>query len=59
MSIKVSIKQVYGNTLIYPECDKAKVFSKLVKQKTLTTSDIALIKALGFTVEVVQESITL
>lgn len=55
MKVLVSIKQVYGNERIYPECDKSKLFAKLKGQTTLTSSDIRIIKDLGYTVEVKQE----
>ena len=59
MSIQVRIKSVYGSTKVYPVCDKALAFARLVKQITLTETDIATIKALGYTIEVVQDNITL
>lgn len=59
MSIQVTIKNVYGRDLIYPHDDKAKTFARLVGQDTLTKQDIELIKQLGFTIEVVQERVTL
>lgn len=54
MTIQVQIKSIYGNEVIYPVCDKAKTLASLVNQKTLTKRDIEHIKALGFTVQVVQ-----
>lgn len=51
-TILVSVRNVYGNELIYPVCDIAKKFALLVGKKTLSISDIELIKSLGFTVEV-------
>jgi hypothetical protein len=53
MTIQVTIKTVYGKDLIYPVDDKAKLFAELVGLKTLTTKHIDLIKALGFTVELI------
>lgn len=57
--IQVKIKNVYGNTAIYPECETAKRFAALAKQKTLTTREINIIKDLGYTVEVIQDKVTL
>lgn len=54
MSIQVQIKQVYGNELIYPICEKAKLFAKIKRQQTLTPSDISIIKELGYEIEVIQ-----
>ena len=53
MTIKVEIKNVYGNETIYPVCEIAKVFATLAKQTTLTQREINLIKRLGYTIEVV------
>lgn len=59
MSVQVQIKNVYGNQSIYPVCDKAKIFANMVGQKTLTLANIEHIKKLGYTVEVVQQKVTL
>lgn len=56
MSLKVRIKNVYGNETIYPVCDKARVFARMLGQSTLTRRDIASIKELGFTFDVVSEA---
>jgi hypothetical protein len=48
--IKVYIREVYGNTLIYPACDKAKLFAKIAGTKTLLPNVLESIKALGYTV---------
>ena len=58
-TIKVEIKNVYGKETIYPACPKAAIFADLVGQRTLTGQDIAKIKALGYTIEVVQKTKTL
>lgn len=55
MTIQVRIKTVYGNEMIYPICEKAKLLAALAKHTTLTWQDVKTIKALGYTVEVVQE----
>lgn len=52
MAIKVKIKTVYGNDLIYPVCEHAKNFARLAGTKTLAQRDIAIIKALGFGIAV-------
>ena len=46
------IKNVYGNELIYPVCDKAKAFTLLSGRKTLSRRDIEIIETLGFSVRV-------
>jgi histone H3/H4 len=53
-AIKVEVKQVYGNQMIYPVCDSAKTFAALAGKKTLSVDDIKKIRSLGFTVEQVQ-----
>lgn len=52
MEILVCIRNVYGNELIYPVCEKAKLFAKLAGRKTLGAADIQTIKALGYSVKV-------
>lgn len=51
LKIIVRIKQVYGNELIYPVCKFACAFAELTGKKTLSRSDLAHIKYLGYTVE--------
>ena len=50
-SIKVQVKTSYGNTLIYPVCETAKLFTKLTGNKTLRMTDMEVIRKLGFSVE--------
>lgn len=50
--IEVTIKSVFGNEKIYPACQNAEIFCKLIGQKTLTDRDINFIKQLGYTVNV-------
>ncbi len=52
MQITVSIKHVYGNELIYPVSDNAKQFAELTGKKTLSREALAIIKELGYEVEV-------
>jgi hypothetical protein len=51
-SIKVEIKSVFGVEKIYPACTTAESFCSLIGQKTLTERDIAIIKKLGYEVQV-------
>lgn len=48
MEIVVHIKDVYGSTLVYPVCEKAKLFAKLAGTKTLTREALGHIAALGY-----------
>lgn len=54
--ITVRIKNNYGQDTIYPVCEKAKTFSKMLGQKTLTRGDINNIKELGYAVDVETEA---
>lgn len=52
MTILVRIRNVYGNETIYPVCESARKFTELTGKKTLSRSDVAVIKSLGFTVTI-------
>jgi hypothetical protein len=52
MCIKVKLAQQYGQEVIQPVCDKAKLFALMVGTKTLTRQTISQIKTLGYRVEV-------
>ena len=57
MEILVSIKTSYGTDRIYPECNKAKLFTNIARTETLTQDTIRAIKDLGYTINVKQQSI--
>jgi len=57
--VMVQIKNVYGAEKIYPVNTPGQLLAKLVGQKTLTRDNIAIIREMGFTVEVVQDRVTL
>lgn len=48
--IKIKIKNVYGNDLMYPDCELSEFASKLVKKKTFDAGDINNLKEMGFNV---------
>ena len=52
MMITVKIRNVYGNERIYPVCEKAQLFARMVGAQTLTREVLAKIKELGYSVEV-------
>jgi hypothetical protein len=52
LAIHVKLKTNYGSQTIYPNCDKAKIFCKLLNQTTLTPLNIRVIKELGYEVVV-------
>lgn len=57
MKITVKIREVYGNKTIYPVCEKAQLFARLVDQKTLTHRDLCIIERLGYSIEVEQQTL--
>lgn len=52
MEIIVCIRNVYGNELIYPVCERAKLLTDLSGRKTFSRQDIETIEKLGFMVKV-------
>ena len=54
--IQVSIKNVYGNELIYPKCFLSIQFSKIAKTKTLSIQNLKDIKSMGFEIEIVNNN---
>lgn len=57
MILKVTIKQVYGNELIYPVCDQSIILSKLLNSKTFTKRHIDHLKQLNYQFEHVAQNI--
>lgn len=53
MTIDVTIKNVYGNEMIYPACETAEKFCELIGKKTFSQSDMMRINELGYTMNVV------
>lgn len=54
MTITVEIKSVYGTELVYPVCEKALMFAKIAGTKTLARNTLAMIKHLGYNVNIKQ-----
>ena len=52
MTITVKIKNIYGNETVYPVCDTAQTFAKMLNTKTLTREALKHIKALGYSIQV-------
>ena len=48
MELEVEKKSVYGNQLIYPICNKAKILASISVNKTLLPEVIESIKKLGY-----------
>lgn len=49
--IHIRSKLNYGRTLLYPECDTAQAFSKLLNVKSFNEAQIAAITALGYIIQ--------
>lgn len=47
----VAVRSVYGNDLIYPQCEVSQIFADISGKKTLTVEILDLIKRIGFEVE--------
>ena len=58
MEITVRIKDQYGHIAIHPVCKAAKTFALIAGTKTLTPSTIECVKALGYSVKVEQQALT-
>ena len=55
--IQVAIKQVYGIERIYPVCEIAKKLNRLMNSKTFNRDNIQVIKSLGYSIEIINESL--
>lgn len=53
MTIKVQLRSVYGNDVIYPACPDARRFADLAGTRTLTVQALKIIRDLGYKIEVV------
>jgi hypothetical protein len=56
-TIRVEIREIYGQQKIYPVCDIAHHFARIADAKTLTTRVIQHIKSIGYRVEVMPQTI--
>jgi hypothetical protein len=50
--VRISIKNVYGNETVYPECALARGFAAIAGTKTLTRAVLCQIEAMGFSLVV-------
>ncbi len=53
MKIQIEMKEVYGETKVYPVCPKAKLFAKIAGTKTLTRGVLEDVERLGYQLELV------
>jgi hypothetical protein len=51
--VEIKEKSVYGNTLLYPNNEIAKIFAKLVNKQTFSRKDLGTIADLGYKVEII------
>jgi len=51
--IKVKIKNVYGQDLVYPDCYASRIFAAIAGTTTLTESTLRRIDKLGYDIEVI------
>lgn len=56
-TIRVYVKNNYGQDVVYPVCDKAFLFAEIANTKTLTPDTIKKIKALGYKFTVLAKEI--
>lgn len=47
----VEFRSVYGNEMIYPANEAARLFARMAKKITLNTDDLATMRLLGFSVQ--------
>lgn len=59
MTITVRVVSQYGQRRVFPACPRADLFCEIAGTSTLTERTIKAIKALGYTVNVAQEEVTL
>ena len=56
MKILIRLDKNYGIETAYPVCDAAKLFARIAGTKTLTHNTLRDVAALGYQIEVVQET---
>lgn len=54
MLLSIKEKSVYGNVLLYPNNQKAEIFTRLLNKKTFSHSDLVLITDLGYRIEIIK-----
>jgi len=59
MILYITIKNVYGNEMIYPACEKSKAFLNALGLKTFTVNAKLAAKALGYNFEQVINEVKL
>lgn len=59
MKLQVIIKNVYGQEMIYPACEKSKAFLNALGLKTFTLNARNAAKSLGYSLEQVINKVNL
>ena len=54
--VQITVRNVYGNDLIYPANPMAENFAKLTGQKTFSHAHLQIIEAMGFSIVQVSQS---
>lgn len=57
MEITVRVTSNYGQKVVYPVCETARIFADIAGTKTLKPTTINSIKALGYKINVQQEEL--
>ena len=57
-TIKIQIRNVYGNETIYPACPTAVFFCRLARTKTITEDMLRLIRGQGYEIQVEAPTVT-
>jgi len=47
-TIRITVREVYGQFKAYPACNQAKLFGQLLNQKTLTRRNLIKIRDMGY-----------
>ena len=55
--IYVKKKNVYGQELVYPDCETSTLLSRLMPTKTFSLDDIRILKLLGYKVKTKPEEL--
>jgi len=58
-TIQIEIRSQYGNTVAYPLCQAAKLFTRISGTKTLSSQTLKDIEALGYSIICVNTQNTL
>ena len=49
-TIEIEVRNIYGESKVYPVCDKAKTFASIAGTTTLTHGTLCLVERLGYVI---------